>query len=300
LAKRSVPIAVAGLTERRDTAPSGCPEPTHCRPTIGRRRLPDRSVVPPQIVLRTRIQLRRAVGIVNEAFARTVFPGQDPIGRRFTYYGSVTGEIVGVVNDVRQQTVGQPPPPQIYTPFDDQDRNLNIAIRSSEGTQQAVSGLRNAIRELDPVLPIEQIGPISDLVSEAVARERFYTAVLRGSALIALLISSLGIFGLTSYSVSRRTREIGVRLALGASTGHIRTVTIGRTTVLAAIGIGLGLVGAFFTTHLLESLLYGLTATDPRVLAAVAIVLSGATVLAAYPPARRAVRVDPIIVLRAE
>jgi putative ABC transport system permease protein len=237
--------------------------------------------------------------LVNQQFARTFFPGQEPIGRSITFYGNVTGIIVGVVNDTRQRTVGEDPPPHIYGPFTD-GQLLHFSVRSGEGAALAASALQSVIREIDPTLPIDRAGPLSDLVAESVARERFYAVVLTTSALIALLITSLGVFGLTSYSVARRMHEMGVRVALGATAGHIRSITVGRTTVLAGLGIVLGTIGTLTTSHLLDALLYGLTATDPRVLGAVAVLLAGIAVLAAYPSVRRATRVDPMIVLQAE
>jgi predicted permease len=238
--------------------------------------------------------------LVNEAFVRTYFGGKDPIGRAVEYFnGSTRGEIVGVVADTRQQSLATPAPPQIYAPLEG-GGYLKVSVRTRGDPEAAAGALRRAIRTVDPLLPIEHVGALSELVDESVTGPRFLAAVVSTFALLALLITALGIYALAAYSVSRRTREIGVRLALGATGRDIRAMTIGRATLLAGTGVALGLVGAWAGSKLLEAFVFGLSPSDPRLFVGVAGLLALAAIIAAYAPARRASRIDPMVVLRAE
>ncbi|MGH7575031.1 MAG: ADOP family duplicated permease [Longimicrobiales bacterium] len=239
------------------------------------------------------------VVVVNQAFARAFFPGEDPIGRTIKYFGAVEGRIVGVVTDARQQDLAVPPPPQLYYPIAG-GTYLKFSIRTAEDPDAVAASLRALIRTVDPLLPIERVDVLGARVSESIARQRLYAVSLGVFSLIALLITALGLYGVTAYSVGRRTREIGIRVALGATAAHIRTTAIGRTARLAVAGVVLGLAGAAFTTRVLETLLFELSPTDPLIFGGVALVLGIAAVLAAYPPARRAARVDPMVALRTD
>jgi predicted permease len=240
-----------------------------------------------------------SVVVVNESLVRTYFPGENPIGRTLVYYGSRRSAIVGVVADARQQSLAEPAPPQLYGPLEP-SRYLHLTIRTAGDAGGAAAAMRQAIRSVDPALPVDRLGVMDELVSESAARPRFHAVTASTFALIALLITALGIYGLTAYSVSRRSREIGIRLALGASGRHIYIGTVGRAALLAGGGVALGLMGAWAGARLLDAFVFGLSTTDPRVLAGVALLLTLAAVAAAMAPARRAGRIDPVVVLRTD
>jgi predicted permease len=238
--------------------------------------------------------------LVNEAFVRTYFGGKDPIGRTVEYFdGSTRGEIVGVVADTRQESLAEPAPPQIYAALKG-GGYLKVSARTRDDPDAVAGALRRAVRDVDPLLPIDDVGGLSKLVDESVTSQRFLGAVVSSFALLALLITALGIYALTAYTVSRRSREIGIRMALGATEWQIRRTTIGRATRLAGAGVALGLVGAMAAAKLLNSYVFGLSPSDPRILLGAMLLLVVATVAAAYAPARRATRIDPMIVLRTD
>jgi predicted permease len=240
--------------------------------------------------------------VVNETLARAYFGGSDPIGRTISYFnGGRTKQIVGVVADTRQESIAEAPPAQLYDALEvEAPSRLKVSVRMAGEPRGAVKALRRAIRSLDPLLPIDRVGVLTDLVSESVARQRLYAAVVSGFACLALLITVLGMYGLAAYTVSRRSREIGIRLAMGAPPSHVRAITLGRGAQLASVGVALGLAGAWWGSKLLESFVYGLSTSDPRIFAAVALLLAAASVAAALGPALRASRIDPIVVLRTE
>jgi predicted permease len=235
--------------------------------------------------------------VVNQAFASAYFPGTDPLGQTVVYYPDINATIVGVVSDVRQGSVREAAEPQIYAPA---TRGTHFSVRTAGDPDPTIAMLRDAIRDLDPELPIDRLRLLEGLMTESVARERFYTVLLNGFALISLLITLLGTYGLASYTVSRRNKEIGIRLALGASGHHVHRALLGRTAMLALVGILLGLAGASATTRLLQAYLYGISARDPVSFGLVGLMIAAVAILAAYGPARRAARIDPMVVLRAE
>ncbi len=239
--------------------------------------------------------------VVNQAFARAFFPGQDPIGRRVDYFGGTEGQIVGVVADVRQSSLDEPPPPQLYYRGAAWGSGqVKIAVRTTGGELQAARALEGVIHGIDPLLAIDRVGPMDGLISDSVARPRLYALLLSVFASIALMIALLGLYGFTAWAVRCRTREIGVRMALGASALRIGGATLARTGLLALGGVALGLLASVSAARVLNALLFGLTATDPRVLVGVALILAGAAALAAVAPAWRAAGIDPMEVLRTE
>ena len=175
-----------------------------------------------------------------------------------------------------------------------------MSVRTAGSPRATGRALREAIRSVDPQLPIERIGVLADLVEDSVARQRLYAGVVSGFGLLALLTTALGMYGLTAYTVSRRRREIGIRLALGAPTSEIRGATLGRAARLAAIGLALGMGGAWWGVRLLDAFIFDLSPGDPRVYAAAGLLLALASVGAAVAPARRAARVDPMVALRSD
>ncbi len=244
------------------------------------------------------------VVIVDEAFAEAIFPGEDPLGKRVGFdWGTQSEfqEIVGVVGDIREQALDQQPEPTIYVPVMQRPiTNLALVMRTSIEPGALISTARQEVYALDPSQPVSRVRLLDDIVSESVAGDRLITFLLGGFALIALLLASVGIYGVLSYSVSQRTHEIGVRMALGAGRSDVLRHILREGMILAMAGIVLGLVGAFGLTRFLESLLYGIPPTDTLVYATISVLLGAVAFLACRVPAGRATRVDPMVALRHE
>ena len=238
--------------------------------------------------------------VVNQTLVREFFGAADPIGRAVTYYGNVTGRIVGVVGDMRQQGPSEAVPPQIFIPFPrETSPYLKVSVRARDGSQVAAA-VREAVRSVDPMLPLDRVTSLSAMVSDGVGRERFYAVLLALFAGTALAIAALGLYGLTAYTLTRRERELGIRLALGAGGRRLVWSLVSRAGTLGVVGIGLGLAGALASGRVLRSYLFELSPTDPATLALAAATLAGVALLASWLPARRAARVDPVVVLRSE
>jgi putative ABC transport system permease protein len=244
-----------------------------------------------------------AVVIVNAAFGRRYFPGQDPLGKRIRFDETKDEwlTIVGVAGDSRDRRLDTAPEPLLYIPYPYLTLPfMSVVARSAGGTGAVASALRAEVRVLDPDLPIDEVRPLSAVVSDSVAEPRFRTVVLGAFALTALLLAAVGVFGLISYSVAQRTREIGIRVALGARPRQVTGPLVREGLRLALFGVGIGLVGALAATRLLATFLFDIEATDPLTFAAVAVVLLAVALAASYVPARRVLRVDPLAALRAE
>jgi ABC-type antimicrobial peptide transport system permease subunit len=177
---------------------------------------------------------------------------------------------------------------------------MDLVVRAKLPIESLVPGVRAALRSVDPDLPNSDFQPLEELVDHAVSPRRFVTALLGAFSLLALILASLGIYGVISYSVTQRTNEIGIRIALGAQTRAVLRLIIGQGAKLALIGLGIGLAGAFALTRVLSSLLFGVGATDPLTFTGIALLLTGVALLACYIPARKATKVDPMIALRYE
>jgi predicted permease len=237
------------------------------------------------------------VALINEAAVRLWFPAGDPIGARVDV--DTTYEVIGVVADIRQEGLGEPAMPQLYMPYARMPaRSAKFVLRTSGDVAALASAVRTVIAEVDASVPVSEIAGLDHLVAEAVARPRFYTSVLGAFATSALLLAAIGLFGVLSYAVLQRSREIGVRIALGAQASQVTGMVVGSALRLVAIGLGLGVVGALAAGRLLRTQLFGVTPTDPVTLVAVSAVLAGTAVAASYLPARRAASVDPGAVLR--
>ncbi len=239
--------------------------------------------------------------VVNEALVNTFFPGQDPIGRHVAFYGGRIGTIMGVVGNTREMSLSAEPPPVIYEPLaDDAQSFLRVIVRTAGDPAPLAAPLRAALRTLDPELPVDALQPMRQMMAESVATQRFYAALVAIFAGLALVMAAAGLYALISYGVVRRTHELGVRIALGADTGQVLRLVVGRGAVLALLGIVLGAGGAIATTRVLKSFLFEVTATDPVTFVVAALGLAVVALAASYLPARRATRVDPMVALRTE
>jgi putative ABC transport system permease protein len=253
------------------------------------------------------------VAVVNEALARMAWPNQDPIGQRLTFGDGQDDpdwmEVVGVVANVKTSGLTVDIGPEIFVPFAQITADLwtvfaplpvSVVIRSDDNLETVGAAVRGAIRSVDPDQPVTGPSPAGELVAAAVARQRFGMLLLLAFGGLALLIAAVGVYGVMAYAVSQRTRELGIRLALGARPATVRALVLGQGMVLAGLGIGLGLMGALALGRLLVGMLYGVQPTDPRVLAAVSALLATACVVACLVPAVRATRVNPVDALRSE
>jgi putative ABC transport system permease protein len=202
---------------------------------------------------------------------------------------------------VRHDGLHAPPPPTAYVSIDLMPRlSLRLLIQTHGDVRPLIGPVRNAIRELEPGQPIAEIVPLRETITRAAARDRFLTTLLGGFAALALLLAALGIYGVVAYSVSQRLNEIGIRMALGADGGTVVRMVIAQSASWWGLGLGVGLVGAFLATRLLQGLVYGVSVTDPLTFAGVAVLLAGAALLASALPARRASRVEPTRAFRSQ
>ncbi|HEY4306941.1 MAG TPA: ABC transporter permease [Gemmatimonadaceae bacterium] len=246
------------------------------------------------------------VVVVNEAFARAMFPNEDPIGKRVKT-GNLTGRdpwstIVGVVRDYRHYRLPQPMGPAMYYTYAEaQSRSQTLVLRTTLADPYALlPSVRAALHALDPQLAMYDVNTMGDVVSQSLWRQRLQGQVLGIFAVLALLLATVGIYGVISYAVAQRTREIGVRVALGAQRSHVLAMVLRQGASLAGTGLAIGIAAAFVVSRSLETLLYGVSATDLVSFAVVPAVLALVTMLATYLPARRATRVDPLIAIRTE
>jgi putative ABC transport system permease protein len=246
------------------------------------------------------------VVVVNEAFVRRFLPGEDPIGRRFTRGDpedpdAFWATIVGVVADARRAGLTEPVRPAGFRPTSQSiPRSLEVVVRTTGRPMAVAPDVRRIVRELDPNLPIVQMRTVEEAMAEAVATQRFVMMLLLIFAGLAVVLAAIGIYGVLSFLVGQRTRELGVRLALGAEPGSVRTMVMRQAISQVIPGILIGGAGALVLTRLLVSQLHGVSPSDPITFAAVAALLLSVAMLASYLPARRAARVDPMVALRAE
>jgi predicted permease len=248
------------------------------------------------------------VAVVNEAFARYYFNGQDPIGRRFDRGPDAGGEveIVGLVKDAKATSLREQTPRTFYVPFLQDPsswRETSFQIRTAGDPLELAAVIRRETRSIEPKLPLFRVRTLESQVDESLGQERLVATLASSFGVLALLLACAGLYGVLSYSVSRRTQEIGIRMALGAERRDVLRLVLQQGMALALIGIAMGLAGAFVLTRYLESLsslLFGVTATDPLTYGLTALVLGAVAFLACLLPARRATKVDPLIALRYE
>jgi len=241
------------------------------------------------------------VALVNEAFAKLYLPGQDPIGQTFKEPTSLAVSIVGVVADVMNSDFDDKHEPQIYNPYtQDTWRSMNIVIRGGSDPAQLTSAVRGEVASLDKTLPVFNVKAMEQVIKERLSPKRLASIMMAIFAALALALSGVGIYAVMSYSVSQRTHEIGIRMALGAQPGHIFSLIVKQGLTLVSIGLAIGLAGAFALTRSISQLLYGVTATDPVTFFGISFLLAAVAMIACYVPTRRAIRVDPMVALRHE
>lgn len=243
------------------------------------------------------------LALVNNAFANRIWPRQDPLGKFIVLHGGGPREtrliVVGVAPDTHQLGPDTPARPELYLPlraFSDP----KVIIRGDGDPNLLAAALTNTVMGIDSSQPVYKIEPLAQVVSEDISDQRFITVLLGIFALLALLLASIGIYGVLAYSVSQRTSEIGIRMALGAQLTDVLRLVLSQGIRLIAIGVAAGLVAAFALTRLMTSLLFEVKATDPATFVAVAVTLAAIALLASYVPARRATKVDPMVALRWE
>jgi putative ABC transport system permease protein len=247
---------------------------------------------------------KRNVAVINDAMARKHFAGEDPLGKRVTVRmgeNPAPTMIVGVVGDVKHRSLDQEVKPMVYWPHPELAyTTMTIVVRTQGEPLGLAAAAQREIQAIDAEQPVSDIRTMEQLLAASVARARFNTLLLGIFAALALVLAAVGIYGVMAYSVTQRTREIGIRIALGARGADVLKMIIGQGMTLALIGVCLGLVASFALTRLMSSLLFGVSATDPLTFTGVSLLLAAVALLACYIPARRATKVDPMVALRYE
>jgi putative ABC transport system permease protein len=244
------------------------------------------------------------VAVINESLARDRWPNQDPIGQTIQF-GNMDGDlrlltIVGIVGDTHEYGLEVPPRPTVYVNLFQRPRaTISLTMLSDADTQSVASAARGILQDLNPEIPA-RFRTMSQVYSASLGSRRFNVILVGFFGITALLLATTGVFGVMAHSVSRRTREIGVRVALGAATGDVLRMIVGQGLRPIVIGVTIGIAGSLALTRTVESMLFGVTATDPLTFGGVTLLLVGAALLACYIPARRAAKVDPLVALRYE
>jgi putative ABC transport system permease protein len=245
--------------------------------------------------------------LINQALAQRDFPNEDPIGKRITLGNTdennqpIWFEIIGVTANVRSEELREEPPPELY--FSDAQipwPKEALVVRATVEPESLAPALRQVVAEIDRTVPVAEVQTMNHIVSQSVTQPRFNLFLLGLFGAIALLLSAAGIYGVTAYTVTLRTHEMGIRLALGAQVGDVLKLVLGQGLAVIGIGLVVGLVAAFEVMRLMRSLLFGVGENDPLTFAAITLALFLVALLACYLPARRATKVDPLIALRYE
>ena len=241
------------------------------------------------------------VAIINETMARRCWPNQDPVGKRF---GDGKGHwltVVGVVASMRQSSLADEPDMESYVPYRQSPGfTMGLVLRTTMDPLQMAPALRSAVARQDKEMPVSEIGTLVVNIAHSTRERRLTVGLFAAFALLAMVLAAVGIYGVISYSVARRTHEIGIRMALGAKRSDVLRLVVGQGLKLALIGVAVGIAAALALTRFLASMLYGIQPTDPLTFIAVSLILIGVALLACYIPARRAAKVDPMVALRYE
>jgi putative ABC transport system permease protein len=243
------------------------------------------------------------VAIVNRTFVHKFLGDQDAIGRRIRPGGEEWVTIAGVVGDVKQSGLTQEVMPEIFMPYEQAPslaQSMSLVVRGTRDTSTLIQAIRREVLAIDPNLPVYNVQTMEEVIGKSVSDRRLNMTLLMIFAGLAMVLSMVGIYSVMSYTVTQNTREIGIRMALGAQPRDVLKLVVGQGLVLTLVGVGVGVIGALALTRLMESLLYEVKATDPLTFLAVAVLLTVVALLACYWPARRATRVDPMIALRYE
>lgn len=247
------------------------------------------------------------VAVINETLARRFWPGEEAVGKRFTNGYPRPDQpvqwatVIGVVADLRHKGLNQEPDAELFWPYPTQaPASLNLTVRTTLSPMQIAPALRRAVSEIDRDQPVSQVLAMEQIVADSIAPQRLSVTLIGIFAALALVLAATGIYGMISFSVARRTREIGVRMALGARSGDVVGMVVKEAMLLAGMGLLIGLTAVLALTRYLSSLLFGVSATDPLVLAGVSFLLAAVAALASYIPARRAATVEPTEALRCD
>jgi len=245
-------------------------------------------------------------GLVNESFVHEYFPDENPIGGRIAWARGPRQwmTIIGVVGDVKHFGLNLPELPAFYGSYVQLDqpwkRWMYMAVRGDQNPGVLVGQIKSEIWKVDPAIPLTKLRTMSEVMSASLSAQRFNMTLMGIFAGVALVLAAVGIYGVVSFSVTQRTHEIGIRMALGAETGDVLRIVLRQGLMLAGLGVGIGLVAAFAVSRVMSTLLFGVSATDPAIFAAISLVLTGVALGATLIPARRAAKLDPMIALRYE
>jgi len=247
------------------------------------------------------------VVIVDEQLAKKYWPNTSAVGKRLTYDDPQNDstirwlEIVGVVGHTLHEGLDAQPRVQVYHPLEFVGLPfLGFTVRTAGEPMAALSAVRNAIHSVDSDLPLAGVNTMETLIEQSTGSRRFAMLLLGAFAGVAMVLASIGLYGVMSFMVTQRSRELGVRVALGATTHEVLSLVLGQGLKLALLGVAIGLVTSFAVTRIMKRMLFSVSATDPVTFAAISVILVAVAMLASYLPARRATRVDPIVALRAE
>jgi putative ABC transport system permease protein len=244
-----------------------------------------------------------SVMVVNESFARKYFPNGDAIGRRVAFSWGIDGmqTVIGVVGDIREGALDEPAAPAMYVSYGQRPIDaMNILVRTAGEPMDAVAVLRKTVLAIDANLPITQVRTLTDVLASGIAGPRLSATLLGVFSVVALFLAAVGLYGVVSFSVLQRTREIGIRAALGAQREDILRLVLGQGLVLVTIGLAVGLLLAIGSQRIVASQLFGIGPHDPMTFGAVALTLAVVALGAAVLPALRATRIDPLVALREE